>query len=123
MDYEEIQTGELLKWDKPGVEIEGVLHGYDARDTAKGEGHVYKVKNKDGVTPFFAPSLLHEKLQEIAIGRIVKITYEKETPTGSGNTVKHFTVLHCAPTDANLKEIGIEKFEEAGGGEDVEPKA
>ena len=108
IDYTTIEDGELLKWEKTGIKIEGQLVNYnEQRDTGKGIGHVYEVKTKDSIVPFFAPSLLHKKLRNIKLGDVVRIKFVKVTKTGSGNDLKHFDVGHADPTDANLAAVGI----------------
>lgn len=109
INYEEVLDGELVKFDKEGMVIEGILQSYrPQRDTGKGPGHVYEVKTKRGVAAFFAPSLLHKKLAAIAIGSIVKITFTKVTKTANGNTLKNFNVQHAPASEANLKAVGID---------------
>lgn len=112
--YETVEDGELLKWDKEGVKLEGVLLSYRTQQGPKGEGHIYEVKTKDGISPFFAPSLLHKKLQTVAIGNVVSIHFTKITKTGGGNDLKHFDVGHAAPTEANLKAVGVEMLSKVG---------
>jgi len=109
INYEDVIDGELVKFEKEGMVIEGLLQSYRAqRDTGKGPGHVYEVKTAAGVAAFFAPSLLHKKLSTIKIGSIVKITYVKQTKTANGNTLKNFDVKHAEANEANLKALGIE---------------
>ena len=122
VNYEKIEDGELQKWDKIGIIVEGVLERYKQQTTAMGEGHVYEVNTKDGIVPFFAPSLLHKKLERIEIGKVVKITYLKKSKTAAGTDLKHFEVLHAEPTEANLKSVGVEMYkkdEGQGDGEDI----
>lgn len=106
-----VADGELYKWTEPGQKVEGLLQSYKNQSTSKGEGHVYEVKTKEGVVAFFAPSLLHQKLQTIPTGRVVSIEYLKEEKTNTGNTIKRFNVGHAEATEANLKVLGIEVFE------------
>lgn len=111
INYEDVVDGELVKFEpgKEGMVINGLLLSYrPQRDTGKGPGHVYEVKTTKGTAAFFAPSLLHKKLQAIAIGSIVKITFTSITQTKNGNTLKNFSVQHAPATDANLKALGIE---------------
>lgn len=111
LDLTPVEDGKLLKWDKEGVKVVGVLKSYKEQKTAMGLGNVYQVETKEGIIPFFAPSLLHEKLKNIAIGNIVSITYTKKTKTGAGTDLKHFDVAFGEPTEAKLKALGIEIFE------------
>ena len=123
-NYEKIEDGELQKWDKIGIVVEGVLERYKQQTTAMGEGHVYEVNTKNGIVPFFAPSLLHKKLERIPIGKIVKITYTEKTKTGAGTDLKHFDVLHAEPTEANLKSVGVQMYKRAEDtGEEIDPKS
>lgn len=108
--FNKVEDGELLKWEKPGVKLLGILKSYKEQKTAMGQGHVYEVQTKDEIVPFFAPSLLHKKLQNIGIGNIVSIEYLKKTRTGAGTDLKHFDVGFAEPTEANLKSAGIEVF-------------
>ena len=112
--YDQIQDGELLKWDKEGVNIEGVLLSYRTQKTSMGMGNVYEVKTKDGIVPFFATMLIHKKLQSVAIGNVVSITYTKMTKTGGGTDLKHFDVGQASPTEANLKAVGVEMLKPVG---------
>jgi len=118
LGLEQVKDGELQKWDTIGTKVVGVLKSYTPRKTAMGEGHVYEVKTKDGTVPFFAPSLLHKKLQDIAVGNIVSIEYTKKTKTGGGTDLKHFEVLQGKPTPERLKALGIEMTDETVGGEE-----
>ena len=111
--YDTVETGELLKWERKGTVIEGQVVNYESKQTSKGEGHVYEVRTVDGIIPFFAPSLLHKKLKNVAIGRIVKITYTDKTKTGAGNDLKHFEVLHAPANEANFKSIGLSPMDDA----------
>ena len=121
--YETIEDGELLKWDKVGIKLEGVLVSYRLQKTSKGDGNVYEIKTKDGIIPFFAPSLLHKKFQAVPIGNVVSVTFTKITKTGGGNDLKHFDVGHAEPTEANLKSVGVEMLKKVGedGDEEINP--
>lgn len=116
--YNTIEDGELLKWEKEGTKVEGVLQSYRTQKTPMGEGNVYEVKTKDAVVPFFAPSLLHKKLQSVPIGYVVSIEYTKKTKTGSGTDLKHFEVGYAEPTEANLKAVGVELLKKVEDDED-----
>lgn len=116
---EEIVDGELVKFEpgKEGLLITGILQSYrPQRDTGKGPGHVYEVKTNKGVAAFFAPSLLHKKLQSVAIGSVVKVTFVSITQTKNGNTLKNFKVTTFPATEANLKALGLEAL---SGGQDI----
>lgn len=108
LGLEVVKEGELLKWDITGTKVVGVLKSYTPRKTAMGDGHIYEVRTKDGIAPFFAPSLLHKKLSDVAIGNIVSIEYTKKTKTGAGTDLKHFEVAQGKPTVERLKALGIE---------------
>lgn len=120
VEMEVIEDGELLRWNQVGTKVVGVLRSYTPRkDTGKGPGHVYEVQTKEGIVPFFAPSLLHKKLKNIAIGNIVSIKYTQESKTGVGNTLKHFEVGTAKPTEGNLKSLGLDSmFDEVDAEED-----
>lgn len=107
----EIETGELLKFEKPGTKLKGILTNYERKSTPKGEGHVYEVTTPDGVIPFFASMLLHKKLKSVPIGNCVSIVYEKETKTNTGNPLKHYKVLFGEQNAENLKAIGMEGYQ------------
>jgi len=113
--YNTVVDGELLKWEKEGVAVEGLLQRYTQKpDTGKGVGHVYEVKTKNGVAAFFAPQLLQKKLENLPIGSIVKITFTNTTKTAVGNPLKHFDVGFIKPEEAmfstKLKELGLEGY-------------
>ena len=118
VDFETVESGALLKWENVGTKLVGILKSFQARKTNMGEGNVYEVKTKNGVIPFFAPTLLHKKLQDIAIGNIVSIEYEKKTKTQGGTDLKHFKVGFAKPTEENLKALGLEIFDSVEGKEE-----
>lgn len=120
LGLEPVKDGELFKWETPGTKVVGVLKSYTPRRTAMGDGHIYEVRTKDGIVPFFAPSLLHKKLQDITIGNIVSIEYEKKTKTGGGTDLKHFIVAQGKPTPERLKSLGIEMVDETIGEDALE---
>ena len=103
-----IKDGELLKWEKEGSEVYGLLKSYRPQKTAMGEGNVYEVQTKDGLVPFFAPTLLHRKLQQVPVGQIVKIKYTKKTKTGAGTDLKHFEVANGPATAVSLAAAGLD---------------
>lgn len=111
LDLKEVETGELYKWDVLGKEITGILKSYKSQNTAKGTGHVYEVRTKDGIIAFFAPSILHKKLQDVAIGSVVKIKYTEKSKTNSGNELKKFDVKQGTPTEERLKALGLPLFD------------
>lgn len=112
--YNDVVGGELTKWEDEngktivGKTVEGVLINYEKKATAKGEGNIYEVRTKNGVLAFFAPMLLHKKLQNVPVGSIVLIKLTEESKTNSGNTLKHFDVKFAAATKENLASLGIE---------------
>lgn len=111
VEFNKVEDGELLKWGQVGAKVVGLLQSYREQKTSMGMGQVYEVMTKDGIVPFFAPSLLHKKLQNVSIGDIVSIEYTKETKTNAGTKLKHFDVGHAKATDANLKALGLNVFE------------
>ena len=120
LGLEKVKDGELLKWETVGIKLVGVLKSYTPRKTAMGEGNIYEVKTKDGTVPFFAPSLLHKKLSDIAIGNIVSIEYMKKTKTGGGTDLKHFEVSQGKPTIERLKSLGLDVTDEKVGDIDAD---
>lgn len=122
LGLETVKDGSLQKWDTVGTKVVGILKSYMSRKTTMGDGHVYEVKTKEGTVPFFAPSLLHKKLQDIAIGNIVSIEYTKKSKTGGGTDLKHFEVAQGKPTPERLKALGIEMTDEVVGNNDDEDK-
>lgn len=105
--FETVMDGELTKFETEGTVVQGVLQNYKTQQTKKGLGHVYEVKTKDGVSAFFAPSLLQEKLSKIAIGKIVIVTYKGMQKSNSGNDYKVFDVKHAPVNAANLAIVGM----------------
>lgn len=108
IDYREIEDGELVKWDTEGMVVEGVLASYEEKDTSNGIGHVYEVETKEETLTFFAPTLLHKKLQKVAVGSVVKIEFTEVTQTAAKNDLKHFKVQSAEPNEANFKAVGME---------------
>lgn len=105
---EQVVSGELFKWDKAGKSLAGIYVNYEERpDTGKGPGHIYEFLTKDGIVPFFAPSILHKKLRNIAAGSVVVVKYTEESKTKTGNTLKLFEVTHAPDTEANRKKLGL----------------
>lgn len=119
INYNEVKTGEMHKWDKPGIVVEGILQSYEHKtNLPKGDGDVYEVLTKEGVIAFFAPMLLHKKLSSVALGSIVRIEFTSLSRTNSGNDLKNFSVSFAEATKANLKQLGLEVLKEVG---DVNP--
>jgi hypothetical protein len=117
--YNEVKTGEMLKWEKPGIVVEGILESYEHKtNLPKGDGDVYEVRTKDGMIAFFAPMLLHKKLTTVPLGNIVRIEFTSLSRTNSGNDLKNFSVSFAEATPANLKSLGIEILKEVA---DVNP--
>jgi len=106
-----VQDGELLKFndDTKGQKFTGLLESHEEKPTGKGVGHVYQLKTEGGTLAFFAPSLLHKKLQS-HVGDIVEIVYEGEAKTKIGNTIKNFNVGSAPASESNLKAIGVSIF-------------
>lgn len=119
MAFEEIETGDLYSWDDPSdeVDLEGVLTDYGKQNTSQGVADRYEIETADGLVPFFAPSILHDKLQRASIGDVVKITFTDTEKTNSGFDLKKFKVLTSEQTDEALEEVGLdpEDFEEEDG--------
>lgn len=113
----EVETGDLFKWDEEGKTLSGQLHNYEEQEGPKGVGHVYEIKNKDGIIPFFAPSLLHKKLKSVEIGEIVGIQFTGERETKNGNDVKEFHVTSAANNNTNRERVGLPPLEEPQGDE------
>ena len=107
MEYTIIEDGELLKWEKPGMVLEGILSSYKEQNTPNGIGHVYEVRTKNGMVPFFAPTLLHKKLKSIGVGKIVRIKHTEVQKTNAGNPLKIFQVGFAEPTRENLTSLGL----------------
>ncbi len=123
VDYDEVEDSALVKWEKVGMVVEGVLDAYNERNTVNGVGHVYDVETEEVVKAFFAPTLLHKKLQSVirtkGIGCIVKITYTKKDKNSAGQDLKLFDVGSAEPNEANLKAIGLESRYKEESGEEV----
>lgn len=118
LGLEAVKDGELFKWETVGSKVVGVLKSYTNRRTQMGDGHIYEIRTKDGVIPFFAPMLLHKKMQDVPTGNIVSIEYTKKTKTQGGTDLKHFDVAHGKPTPERLKAIGLEMLDEKVGEDD-----
>lgn len=123
MAFEEIETGELYSWDDPSdeIDLEGVLKDYGKQSTSQGEADRYEVETADGIIPFFAPSILHDKLQRANMGDVVKITFTETEKTNSGFDLKKFKVLTSEPTDEAIEAVGLdpEDVNDGGGFEEV----
>ena len=114
LDLTPVKDGELIKWDKAGMEILGVLKAYRVQKTPKGDGNLYEVTIKGGTVAFFAPTDLHRKLSGIPVGHIVKVVYDGEVKTNSGNDMKKFSVASGKAEPAKLAALGIELLEPVG---------
>ena len=109
VNWNTVPDGELFKWEKAGLVVEGVLINYRRqRDTGKGAGNIYEVQSKDGIVTFFAPSLLHQKLEKLPRPYAVRIELKEITKTKTGNTLKVFEVKSAPADEATLKIMGIE---------------
>jgi hypothetical protein len=120
MSFNEVKTGDLHSWDEPNedeVAIQGILQDYEVTNTSKGEADRYEVKTPDGTVPFFAPTILHDKLQRIGLGSLVKIYFTDIDTTNSGNDIKQFKVLEAEVNNENLEEVGLDP-EEVNGDDD-----
>jgi len=111
INWNSVPDGELYKWDTAPKTVEGVLIGKKTqRDTGKGVGHVYEVQTKDGIVTFFAPTILHQKLERLPIPVCVRVTLTEISKTKTGNTLKLFKVDHTPADESTLKIMGIELF-------------
>lgn len=112
--YDEVLGGSLVKWDKIGTVVEGLLVRKEERpSTGMGMGHIYEIKTKAGTVAFFAPTMLHKKLDGLPVATtVVRIEYTQEGKTKTGNTLKLFTVGSAPASEENLKTLGIEIFKE-----------
>lgn len=109
ISWNNVPDGELFKWNTVGAKVEGALISRKVQNNpGKAPGHVYEVQTKNGIVTFFAPSLLHKKLEKLALPTAVRITYEKESKTKTGNTLKEFKVDFAPATPETLKMMGIE---------------
>lgn len=104
---ETVVSGELTKFETPNTTVYGILKNYKVQKTPKGEGHVYEVETKNGIAAFFAPTLLQDKLKDIAIGRMVKITFLGMKKGNSGNEYKTFEVKNGPVNAGTLAAAGI----------------
>ena len=112
---EEIVSGELFKWSdtgKEGLTLDGILKSYVSRPSqTKGPGNLYEVITKDGIIPFFAPTLLHKKLSDVPIGYCVMIKQEETSKTKDGNPLKNVAVKRGEVDEKNLKAVCMEGYE------------
>lgn len=108
---EDVVSGDLLKWEKKGTSVKGILVSYEQRTTNKGDAHVYEVETKDGTVPFFAPTDLHKKLKGVPKGWAVIIEQGETTKTQTGNDFKNFNVKKGEANEANLKLVDMEGYE------------
>jgi len=111
MALQEIVTGELIKWSDKGddkIAVKGILKNREEKDTSNGVGYLYEVRTKEGVVPFFAPSMLEKKLKEVPVGDVVSIVQQPTTQTKVGNDLKNFSVAHGPANEENLSSVGLE---------------
>jgi len=118
-DFDNVPDGELVKWDKEGMVLAGILKSYKEQPTGKGIGHMYEVRVKGGIAAFFAPSILQKKLSDVKTGSFVKITFVNITKTHSGNTLKNFEVGTLKAADSRFAAMTV-KYGVADIGEDGE---
>ena len=104
---ESVVSGELTKFETEGTTVYGQLQNYKVQKTPKGEGHVFEVRTKNGVAAFFAPSLLLEKLKNIPMQSIVKISFLGVKKGNSGNEYKLFDVKHGPANEKTLAAAGL----------------
>lgn len=109
INWNTVPDGELLKWDVAPKVVEGVLISKKTqRDVGKGPGHIYEVQTKNGIVAFFAPTILHQKLERLPIPTCVRVTLTEISKTKTGNTLKLFKVDNAPVEEATLKIMGIE---------------
>lgn len=104
---ETVVAGELTKFENPGTTVYGQLVNHKIQKTPKGDGNVYEVRTKDGIAAFFAPTLLQDKLKNIPVGSIIKVTYIGLKKGNTGNEYKVFDVKHGQANEKTLAAAGI----------------
>ena len=123
---EEVQSGDLFKFDKDadvGKVLIGILKSRETRALPKGDAPVYEVRSKDGLVSLIGSGDLKNKMAEIPIGHIVRIEYMKLSKTTKGNDWKEFSVKSTENTETNRTSLGIEIFKDEQEMDDAEAQA
>ncbi len=112
---EEVTSGGIIKFETLGQKVVGILIEHKSGvKTSQGEADMYTIKTKDGEVSFFASTILHQKLEKVAIGNVVVVEYTDDKKTNSGRKLKNFSVKSAPATEANLKVLGLEVLSEVG---------
>ncbi len=83
-------TQELFKFGAEGATIEGIYTGSTGVTTKYGDGIKHTIWQGDKAMVFFGTTILNDMLEQVAIGKVIRIKYLQEQDTGTGRKVKTF---------------------------------
>jgi len=89
---DEFEKGDIQEMNENGQQIEGELLRKQV-EVGKHNSNLYTIRRKDGVVKkIWGTAILDNRLQEVPVGARVRITFEGEIKSKSGNPLKSFTV-------------------------------
>ena len=89
MVWEEIQVGNVIRFEEKNQVITGVLK---AIREGTYENSVYDIETKEGLVTIFGTVILDNRMSKIKPEEKIRITYLGEIKTGSGRIAKNFKV-------------------------------
>lgn len=93
IQYEDVEAGDFFKFEEVGDFIEGQLLHVSTIKMSNGTVGSYKILTPDGAEMKFNGTVtLDEKLREVPVNTMVKITYIGDERTGSNRKLRQFRV-------------------------------
>lgn len=120
---DEVQSGDVFKFEKVGTVLQGVFKGKEQRNLPKGMAWVYEIRTKDGLVAVFGSGDIDRKMVEIQPGVLLQLTYKELKKTTSGNDYKVFSVRSTENTEENRTALGITIFKEEAENDEAEKEA
>ena len=119
---EESQSGALIKWDKVGMSVKGLVIGKREVKMSSGDVLIYDILTKDGQVAVPTPILLKEKMKNIPVNgsKVVQIVFTETKAGRQPQPMKLFSVKSVDKSEAVLSALGIVIFGEE---EDVDDSA
>lgn len=120
---DEVQSGDVFKFEEVGTVLQGVFKSKEQRNLPKGLAWVYEIRTKDGLVAVFGSGDIDRKMAEIQPGVLLRLEYKELKKTTTGNDYKVFSVRSTANTEENRSALGIEIFKEEAEADAAEAEA